>query len=301
MQEKRLEIFLAVAMSRTLGKAADLISITPSTVSRELKELEKEMGMILVDRQKGVKFIRLTPAGEALLPLVLKWQEIRREISSARTEQSVFSLCVAGCEVANNNLLPDFFNDLLTHTPPVYLRILTDPTDMLYEKVESREADVAFAVHQEPSKFVNITPIHTDEMLVVRLEEERRPSEGVLSPDDLNPGDELYIEWSMDFRLWHNRLWDPNISIPIELLTSYLAPNLMIRAGQWAIVPRCAKPHFTGRGKNLNFYRMSKPIPPLTFYKLTHRNPKLSAAKGLAILDKILARRKAGNKEHDDL
>lgn len=300
MQEKRLEIFLAVAMSRTFGKAADLINITPSTVSRELKELEKEMGMILVDRQKGVKSVRLTPAGESFLPLVLKWQEIKREISCSCREQSVFSLCVAGCEVANNNYLPDLFNDLLTHAPPVHLKILTDPTDMLYEKVESREVDVAFVVHQEPSKFVTITPIHTDEMLIVRMEEEPRSSEGVLSPGNLLPEDELYIEWSMDFRLWHNRIWDPNISTPIELLTTCLAPNLMIRAGQWAVVPRCVKPHFMGRGKNMNFYRLSEPIPPITFYKLTHRNPKLSAMQGLAILDKILARRE-GEKRRGDL
>lgn len=283
-------------MSRTFGKAADLINITPSTVSRELKELEKEMGMILVDRQKGVKSVKLTPAGEAFLPLVLKWQEAKREISNLCNEQSAFFLSVAGCEVANNNLLPELYNNLLAHSPPVHLKIITDPTDLLYEKVESREIDVAFVVHQEPSKFVTITPIHTDEMLVVRLDSEELGSEGTLTPEDLDPRDELYIEWSMDFRLWHNRTWTPNVSIPVELLTTYLAPNLMIRTGQWSIIPRCVGPHFAGRGKHLNFYRMNEPIPSLTFYKLTHRSPKLSAMQGLAILDKILAQRKDGGR-----
>lgn len=288
MQEKRLEIFLAVAMSRTFGKAADLLNVTPSTVSRELKELEKEMSLILVDRQKGVKSVKLTPAGEAFLPLVLRWQEAKREISNSCGGQSAFFLCIAGCEVANNSFLPELFNNLLAHKPPVHLKILTDPTDMLYEKIESREADVAFVVHQESSKLVTITPIHTDEMLVVRMDDKRQTEVGVLSPEDLDPGNELYIEWSLDFRLWHNRTWDPSASVPIELLTTYLAPNLMIRKGQWTIVPKCVQPHFEGKGKHLNFYRMNESIPPLTFYKLTHRNPKLSAMQGLAILDKLL-------------
>lgn len=72
MQERRLEVFLAVAMSRTFGKAADMLNVTPSSVSRELKNLEEELGMLLVDRQKGVKAVKLTPAGESLLPLVFK-------------------------------------------------------------------------------------------------------------------------------------------------------------------------------------------------------------------------------------
>ena len=44
MQERRLEVFLAVAMSRTFGKAADMLNVTPSSVSRELKNLEEELG-----------------------------------------------------------------------------------------------------------------------------------------------------------------------------------------------------------------------------------------------------------------
>lgn len=295
MEERRLEVFLAVAMSRTFVKAANLINITPSSVSRELRELEKEMGVVLVDRQKGVKSVKLTPAGEAFLPLVLRWQEAKREILSSHKLNTACFLCVAGCEVANNNLLPQIFNDLLTHNPPVHLKIITDPTDMLYEKVESREIDVGFVVHQEASKFVKIQPIHKDEMLVVMLDEELRTDEGALSPHDLKSENELYIEWSLKFRLWHNRIWDPTESIPVELLTTHLAPNLMVRPGHWAIIPQCAKPHFIASGKNMNFYRLSEPPPPLTFYKITHRSPKLSAIKGISILDSILEQRMGGS------
>ena len=68
MHEKGIETFLAVAMSRTLGKAAELLNVTQSTISYNLSKLESEMGMILVDRQKGMKSIRLTPSGEGFLP-----------------------------------------------------------------------------------------------------------------------------------------------------------------------------------------------------------------------------------------
>lgn len=290
MQEKRLEVFLAIAMSRTLGKAADMLNITPSTVSRELKALEGEIGMLLVDRQKGVKTVRLTPAGESFLPLALKWQTVRKEIADSYGEQTAHCLNIAGCEVANNNLLPDVFNRLLSHAPPVHLNIVTDPTDMLYEKVESREVDVAFTVHREASRLVETVPIWREEMLLARFDED----EGgfcwnqALPAKDLAPADELYIEWSKEFRIWHDDIWDPTASVPLRLLTAYLVPFMMNRKGQWSIVPSCVQQHFYNMDKKVCFYRLTPTPPPLIFYKLTHRTPKIGALKGLEILDSIL-------------
>ena len=96
-------------MSRTLGKAAELLNVTQSTISYNLNELENDMGMILVDRQKGMKSIKLTPAGESFLPLALKWQEVSREIANARTPGSAHSLAVGGSESVNCRLLPPVY------------------------------------------------------------------------------------------------------------------------------------------------------------------------------------------------
>lgn len=291
MQERRLEVFLAVAMSRTFGKAADMLNVTPSSVSRELKNLEEELGMLLVDRQKGVKAVKLTPAGESLLPLVFKWQEAKKELASLCRGQSAFFLSLAGCEVANNHLLSELFVKLLGHNPPVHLRIETNPTDMLYEKVESREVDAAFVVHQEPSRFVKIDPLYKDTMKVVMYGGDRGKFEiegNLVDPEDLDPAHELYIEWSTEFRLWHNKIWNPTIGIPAQLLSPHLVPKLMTTPGQWVILPCCALHHFEQYGKKVRWYDMTTRPPFLTFYKLTHRNPKMSALKGLEILEKVL-------------
>ena len=149
LHEKGIETFLAVAMSRTLGKAAELLSVTQSTISYNLNELENDMGMILVDRQKGMKSIKLTPAGESFLPLALKWQEVSREIANARTPGSAYLLAVGGSESVNCRLLPPVYSALLEHEPPVYLRIVTDPSDMMYQAVESRALDAAIVIHEE--------------------------------------------------------------------------------------------------------------------------------------------------------
>jgi Transcriptional regulator len=294
MLEKRLELFLAVAMSRNFAKAAEMLNVTPSSVSKELKNLEDELGMLLVDRQKGVKESRLTPAGEAFLPLALKWQEVNREIKNSRKQQQMFFLSVAGCEAANNNLLPRIFNDMLNHAPPVLLKVLTDPTDMLYEKVETREVDVAFMVHREASRLVRITPMFEDEMLVARYCEESSEADmeiGMLCSDELDPFDELYIEWSQEFRLWHHSLWDPTVPLQAQLVTAYLVPSMMNSAGRWSIVPKCVMRDYKRMEPRMRFYRLNPSPPPLTFYHVTHRTPKFSAVRGLQILEHLLLTR----------
>ncbi len=296
MLEKRLEVFLAVALSRNLAKAAGMLNVTPSSVSKELKNLEEELGMLLVDRQKGVKGTKLTPAGESFMPLALKWQEIQREITSSYKTQPAFSLRMAGCETANNNLLPDIFNDMLSHNPPVLLAITTDPTDQLYERIETREDDVAFVVHQEASRLVKITPMYKDEMLVACYEEQSGTSGaneeiGVISPDDLDPQEELYIRWSQEYHVWHDTVWEPGKPLRADLQTAYLVPSLLDRKGRWSIVPKCVMRDYQNMRSNIRFYRLTTPPADLIYYEITHRNPKISAIRGLDILNSILQNR----------
>ena len=193
-------------MSRTLGKAAELLNVTQSTISYNLNELENDMGMILVDRQKGMKSIKLTPAGESFLPLALKWQEVSREIANARTPGSAHSLAVGGSESVNCRLLPPVYGALLEHEPPVYLRIVTDPSDMMYQAVESRALDAAIVIHEESARYVQMEPVYRENFVVARIpQEDEEPSEYV-RPSDLDQGMEFYIEWSGGFRLWHDHI-----------------------------------------------------------------------------------------------
>ncbi|WP_249673861.1 LysR substrate-binding domain-containing protein [Pseudomonas abieticivorans] len=60
---RHLRVFLAVVQHGSLQKAAQMLHITLSAVSKSLKELEDELGQRLVER--GRRGMRLTQAGEA--------------------------------------------------------------------------------------------------------------------------------------------------------------------------------------------------------------------------------------------
>lgn len=293
MHEKGIETFLAVAMSRTLGKAAELLNVTQSTISYNLNELENDMGMILVDRQKGMKSIKLTPAGESFLPLALKWQEVSREIANARTPGSAYSLSIGGCESVNCRLLPPVYGALLEHEPPVYLRIVTDPSDMLYQAVENRALDAAIVIHEENARSVQTEPLYKENFIVARIPAAGEEQAEYVKPSDLEQGMEFYIEWSGGFRLWHDHVWDPMKTLKVKVDSVRLATTLMRLPGQWCLIPESARQQFVQEQPRVAFSRLHETPPDIVYYKLTHRHPKTSSIEALSIFDDVLKRRVA--------
>ncbi|MGE0502193.1 MAG: LysR family transcriptional regulator [Rhizobiaceae bacterium] len=73
----KLEFFIALAKARHFGRAAEELGITQPTLSAAIKQLEDQLGVMLV--QRGSRFQGLTPEGEQ----VLSWA--RRITGDART------------------------------------------------------------------------------------------------------------------------------------------------------------------------------------------------------------------------
>ena len=82
----RLEFILALARERHFGQAAEACGVTQPTLSAGLKQLEEQMGVLLVNR--GSRFQSLTPEGERVLDwarrIVSDTRSMREEINALR-------------------------------------------------------------------------------------------------------------------------------------------------------------------------------------------------------------------------
>jgi DNA-binding transcriptional LysR family regulator len=61
----RLEFIIALAREKHFGKAAEACGVTQPTLSAGVKQLEQQMGVLLVNR--GSRFRGFTPEGERVL------------------------------------------------------------------------------------------------------------------------------------------------------------------------------------------------------------------------------------------
>lgn len=66
MELRQLRYFVAVADTLNFSRAAESLYVSQSALSKQVAELEQELGVVLLDRDK--RSVRLTDAGRKLLP-----------------------------------------------------------------------------------------------------------------------------------------------------------------------------------------------------------------------------------------
>ncbi|MER6302520.1 LysR family transcriptional regulator [Kitasatospora sp. NPDC001539] len=86
MELRQLRVFEAVAAHRTVTTAAAALGLAPSSVSEQIRTLERSLGIELFDR--APRGMTLTPAGQRLLPwsrrLLDQADQARREVRAGR-------------------------------------------------------------------------------------------------------------------------------------------------------------------------------------------------------------------------
>ena len=285
MYGRGIEAFLAVASCHSLSGAAELLHITQSAVSHRLRQLEETLGMILVDRQKGLRRSELTQAGESLVPIAERWRQLWHETQHIRSSISTLELRVCSVDSVSNYLLPPLYKALIANSPPVHLRIYTTHSIEAYGKVERREVDVAFALQEQRHQHVKVVPFCREPMLIVR------PRRGKSVPrmvraQDLDPYHELFFNWGPSHQLWHDRTWDSLRTAKIELDRVTLIHALMEDPRHWALVPSSVADYFLN-GQRLIVQHLGPPPPDRITFMITHRFPRIGARPAIEILETL--------------
>src|SRR5919205_3257789 len=82
----KLDFVLALARERHFGRAAEACGVTQPTLSAGVKQLEEQMGVLLVNR--GSRFQGFTPEGERVLDwarrIVGDTRSMREEVDALR-------------------------------------------------------------------------------------------------------------------------------------------------------------------------------------------------------------------------
>ncbi len=280
---KGLDVFLAIAMSKTLSEAANILNLSSSAVSYNLKCLENSLGIELVDRKKGIKSIHLTQAGETLLPLAMRYEEVVRDISNIR-KTSRHSLSIGAVESINHCMLPPFFHSLKRSN--LDIRVGTYTSLELYRLTESREIDVAFAVNLVPSNKLNIVPFLVEDMRLICKAIDGK-SEGTIKAQTLDPDFEIYINWSLTFQIWHDHIWSENKRARFQTdAVTHIDSFLLEDDRYWIIAPDSVACFYRKKGFDV---RLIEPSPPKRVcYKITHHSPAQGVCSALKIFDDAL-------------
>lgn len=161
MEIRVLRYFLTVVREEGINRAAEVLHITQPTLSRQLSQLEEEVGVKLFHR--GARKITLTNEGillrrraEEILSLV-----DRTEKELVEQEELVEGRIVIGCgELAAVQILPEMIESFHEKYPLVSYDIFTANADLVKEQMEKGLIDIGILlepVDMEKFEFIRLT------------------------------------------------------------------------------------------------------------------------------------------------
>jgi DNA-binding transcriptional LysR family regulator len=167
---RQLQYFVAVADAGTFVHAAERLHIGQPAVSQQVGRLERELRVRLFERT--TRRVRLTPAGERLLP------EARAVLAAADRVRAVAAEAAAGSgtvlRLGTSHGLGDrlyrVLDELASTAPDVSVRLVRSRQEDRLAAVRSGDLDAAFVRILESAPGLELVPVWS-EPLVVALPE----------------------------------------------------------------------------------------------------------------------------------
>ena len=187
MEIRVLRYFLAVAREGTIIKAADFLHVTQPTLSRQLQDLEEELGQKLFIRSN--RTITLTPEGmllrkraEEIMELVQKTEADFNSIG----ENIAGDIYIGGGESEAMNPVADTISELHETYPGIRYHIYTGVAGDVMERLDNGLLD--FGVLLQPvdiAKYDSITLPVRDKWGVLMRRDNPLAEKDSVTPDDL--------------------------------------------------------------------------------------------------------------------
>lgn len=170
MRLEQLQAFLAVADTGSFQLAARQCGVTQSTISRQVRSIEDDLGVALLHRTAQAK---LTLAGTSLLPrasrICREWQQAQQEISDLINGKQT-ELCIAGIHSVCAYLLPPIVTQYCNTHPDVQLRVTALGSDRSLKVLRDGLVDISIVMHNPlltSNQEMVVTPLYEEPVEVL--------------------------------------------------------------------------------------------------------------------------------------
>lgn len=186
MELRVLEYFLAIAQTETISRAAEVLHVTQPTLSRQMAQMERELGVKLFLR--GRKKITLTAEGMLLRSRAEEILELvdKTETDLIQSEKSLAGTVAIGCgDLAAVQQLPALCRSFHEKYPQVRFDLHTGTADQIQERLDRGLADVGLLLE----------PVNVAKYAFIRLKQKEqwvaamRPDSPLARLEAVSPAD----------------------------------------------------------------------------------------------------------------
>ncbi len=188
MDLRLLEYFVAVAELEHVGKAAERLHISQSPLSRQIRQLERDLNLELFVRER--QRIRLTESGRWLLNqaqgLIARFDKLRNE-ADQRSRGQAGTLSIAFTSVAMwSGLLPKLLRRFQSQFADAAVELHNMRSPLQEEAVRSGRADIGFVSAPPVGADLEIRCVWEEPSILVTSSANPLSRKRPISPGDLN-------------------------------------------------------------------------------------------------------------------
>ncbi len=224
MEFRQLNYFVKVAETLNFSEAARALCVSQGTLSQQIKQLENELGVSLL--QRNSHSVALTEAGQALLPCAISTLHNARECTERIND--LRKLLSGTLNIGTTYTFgPILTETLVTFTrlhPNVKLNIVYKPMTELMAMLQSRQVDFALAF--KPTKayeHIESQPLFDNHLAMVVNSRHPLAERKIIEPQELRnvkmalPATGLQARLSLDYMLSKVGMSTDEFQVNIEL------------------------------------------------------------------------------------
>ncbi|WP_127901951.1 LysR family transcriptional regulator [Solirhodobacter olei] len=273
----KLEMFLALARERHFGRAAEACGVTQPTLSVAIRQLEEQLGVMLVWR--GSRYGGLTPEGQRVLEwarkIVSDSRTMREEMRAAR--QGLSGRIRLGVIPTALTVASQLTMAFAKRHPNVRFTILSRSSIEILDMVENLEIDAGVTyLDNEPLGHVTTQPLYRERYTLVCA-----PGHILFERHEVNwaeVGVSALCLLTPDMQ--NRRIIDQQLAAagvtagPVVESNSTVAIIAHVMSGNWATILPTKLAEFHARGKKLRMIPIREPdVEHIVGLIAPHREP----------------------------
>ena len=145
MDFKQIEAFVNVVRYKSFSKAADATFFTQPTISTHIRNLEKELGVKLLDRKSRV--VEMTPQGSKFYKYAVEMINARAQAIDALNDPNVSIggiLEIQTSSIPSVTFLPDLLSGFRAIHSGIQYYVSVSDTETVIENIAERRGEIGF-------------------------------------------------------------------------------------------------------------------------------------------------------------
>lgn len=266
MNLNQVETFLSIVRLGSFSKAANQLYVSQSTISQRLHSLEIEYEVVLLKREQGVKSVSLTNEGERFYQIALKYESLMSEARNIKSMSGEATITIGAVDSVHNYILKDIYSLIVQKIPTIRMAIHTHQSTEVYALIDQRELDIGFSLQERVMRNVKVHQLFEEQMVLIQQKKSGQSKE-IIANNELQPEKQLYINWGIDYQIWHEKHWGPTTNTYIQIDTAKMLQEFLSEGEHWAIVPVSIARNFHNKGW-VDVFLLEDPPPSRTCYQL---------------------------------